>query len=102
MKWIEKILEIKPYLIKAKWNDGIIRFINLEEFLKLKSINPDSSYAQLLNSDIFIEAKCDGTSLYWENLIKYKDYDGSEKNGNLDISPEILFELSFIEMKKVI
>ncbi|MBM2813648.1 MAG: hypothetical protein HW421_410 [Ignavibacteria bacterium] len=102
MKWIEKILEVKPYTIKTLWNDGSVRLINLEEFIKKKSLNPNSSFKKLKNSDVFIKVKCDGTSLYWENLIKYKDLDGGEKDGNLDISPELLFELSYTQLKQVI
>jgi hypothetical protein len=49
---------------------------------------------------VFKEVKCDGTSLYWENLIKFKDYEGTIKDGNLDISPELLFELSYLEYEK--
>jgi hypothetical protein len=102
MKWIEKILDIKPYIVKTLWNDDTIRLINLEEFLENKSKKTESSYNKLLDKDVFKEVKCDGTSLYWENLIKYIDYDGTEKDGNLDISPELLFELSYLELKQAI
>ncbi len=59
-----------------------------------KSINPENSYAQLLDKDRFILAKCDGTTIYWEDGIKYQDYDGKIKDGPLDIAPEVLLELS--------
>jgi hypothetical protein len=48
----------------------------------------------LKNKKRFSEAKCDGTTLYWENGIKMKDIDGKEKPGPLDIDPEVLFEMS--------
>ena len=44
MKWIEKILEVKPYIVKTLGNDGNIRLINLEEFLENKSKKTESSY----------------------------------------------------------
>lgn len=97
MKWIVKILDIKPYSIKTLWNDGVERTVHLEEFIKNNSANPNSSYSKLLDKQIFCKAQCDGTTLCWENMITYTDLDGSQKLGALDIAPELLFELSFEE-----
>lgn len=100
MKWIVKIIELENYNIKTLWNDNIIRDIDLFDFIKSKTDNQNSSYLPLLDYGIFSKVKCDGTTLYWENLIDYKDYDGTIKKGNLDISPELLFDIS-VPMKKL-
>lgn len=102
MKWIEKIIEVKPFSVKVQWNDGIIRNIDFTNYLKNKSQDTESSYNQLLDYQIFSSVKCDGTTLFWENLIQFTDIDGVLKSGNLDISPELLFELAFQEYKQVI
>ena len=94
MKWIVEILKKEPYKITCKWNDNTITAIDLFEFIAEKSKNPDNSYAQLMNKERFLEVKCDGTTLYWENGIKYKDIDGTFKPGPLDIAPELLHEFS--------
>lgn len=102
MKWIKEIIEIKNYSIKVLWNDDIIRIIDLYDFLKSKTTNPMSSYSHLLDYDIFQNVKCDGTTLYWENLIDFTNLDGSIEKGNLDISPELLYEIANSNYKKAI
>jgi hypothetical protein len=95
MKWIVKILDIEPYTLTCLWNDNEIRTIDLTSFLKEKARNQENSYYQLKDKRRFSQAKCDGTTIYWENGIKMRDYDGIEKSGPLDIDPEILFEMSY-------
>ncbi len=104
MKRIIKVIEVENYSVKTLWNDGNIRDIELLDFILKKSKNPDSSYSQLINKSIFETVKCDGTTLSWDNLIDYVDLDGSIKKGELDISPELLFELteSYISEKSLI
>lgn len=94
MKWITKITDVKPFKITCLWNDGEIRMIDLEEFINKKGSNPGSSYFQLKDKKKFMEVKCDGTTIYWENGIKMTDYDGKEKPGPLDIDPDVLYEIS--------
>ncbi|MBX3042744.1 MAG: DUF2442 domain-containing protein [Ignavibacteriae bacterium] len=94
MKWIEKVLEIKPFEIKTLWNDGNIRNIDFQPFLESKGKKVNSSYHQLLNKDVFVKAQCDGTTIFWQDLIEYKNLDGRICKGNLDISPEVLYELA--------
>lgn len=102
MKWIEKIIDVDHYTVKTLWNDGVLRLINLKDFIVDKSQNPNSSYAKLKDLAVFKTVKCDGNSLYWENLITAKDINGKEFNAQLDISPEFLFELASEEFKQVI
>ena len=94
MKWIIKVLDVKNYTVKTLWNDGQIRTIDLMDFLLQQSKKTESSYSQLLDTTVFNAVKCDGTTLYWDNLIEYTDYDGSIKKGSLDIAPEFLYELT--------
>ena len=94
MKWIVEILKKEPFTITCRWNDNTIAAIDLNEFIHEKSKNPENSYAQLRNEERFLQVKCDGTTLYWENGIVFKDLDGSLKPGPLDIAPEILYEFT--------
>jgi len=94
MKWIIKIIDIESYTITCLWNDNEIRDIDLTKFLHEKAQNPGNSYYQLKDKNRFSQAKCDGTTIYWENGLKMRDYDGIEKLGPLDIDPDILFEMS--------
>jgi len=94
MKWIEKISNVSPYSVTCVWNDGVSRVVNLEEFLIKKAVNPENSYAQLLDKKRFVEVKCDGSTLYWESGLEFEDYDGAMKRTPLDIAPEILYELT--------
>ena len=94
MNWILKIISAEPYRVTCLWDDNIIRVIDLEPFLRIKSINPGDSYTQLLNKTRFCEVKSDGTTLYWENGITMQDIDGIIKPAPLDIDPEVLFEMT--------
>lgn len=99
MKWIEEIINVEDYKIQVLWNDKVLRTIDLTDFLNSKTKNSNSSYTPLLENSIFQSVKCDGTTLYWENLIEYKDIDGSIHKGNLDISPELLYEIAVSNIK---
>ncbi|NCO56357.1 MAG: hypothetical protein COZ21_14165 [Bacteroidetes bacterium CG_4_10_14_3_um_filter_31_20] len=94
MKWIVEIINKEPYKITCKWNDNHINTVDLYSFILEKSKNVDNSYSQLINKDRFLQVKCDGSTLYWENGIKYQDIDGTLKPGPLDIAPELLYEMS--------
>jgi hypothetical protein len=94
MKLIIEILNKEPYKITCRWNDNNITTIDLYEFILGKSKNPNNSYSQLLSKERFLQVKCDGTTLYWENGIKYTDVDGTIKPGPLDIAPELLYDFS--------
>jgi len=94
MKWIIKILENQPYQISCLWNDGIVRTVDLGDFLKTAGKDPNNSYSKLLRKDRFSEVKCDGSTLYWENGIIMKDLDGKEYPAALDIDPDVLFEMT--------
>ncbi len=94
MKWIVEILNKEPYKITCRWNDRTISTIDLHEFILEKSKNRDNSYSQLLNKERFMQVKCDGVTLYWENGIKCRDTDGTIMPGPLDIAPELLYEFS--------
>ncbi len=71
-----------------------IRRIDLADFIQSNSKNKTNSYDQLNNKDRFAQVKFNGTTLYWENGITMRDYDGSEKPGPLDIDPEYLYGIS--------
>ena len=101
MNWIVKILDIKPYTVTCLWNDGEVRNVDFAGFIKRKSLSPENSYTQIKNKNRFSEVKCDGTTLYWENGIVMKDYDGSDVPGPLDVDPEVLFEMSVLVEEKI-
>jgi hypothetical protein len=101
MRWIIKILEIEPFTITCLWNNQEVRVIDLTQFISIKSLSTKNSYFQLKDKKRFSEAKCDGTTIYWENGIKIKDINGKEIPGPLDIDPEILFEMSVSIEEKI-
>lgn len=94
MKWITKIINVKPYKITCIWNNGEIRVIDMEEFINKKGLNPKSSFFQLKDKKRFLEVKSDGTTIYWEKGIKMTDHAGKIMSGPLDIDPEVLYEMS--------
>lgn len=101
MKRILKIIDVEPYSITCLWNNKEIRTVDLKQFIEDKGKNPKNSYFQLLDRNRFYQVKCDGTTIYWENGIKMKDYDGTEKLGPLDIDPDFLYEMSYKDSVKI-
>ncbi len=101
MKWILKIMDVDPYTITCLWNNNEIRTIDLKKLIDEKGSSPHSSYYQLLDKERFYQVKCDGTTIYWENGIKMKEIDGTEKLGPLDIDPDFLYEISYKDLKKI-
>ena len=101
MHWITKIIRKEPYKVTCRWNDQIIRTIDLEPFLLNKAVNSYNSYAQLLDNDRFLEVKCDGTTLYWEDGIMMTDLNGRQQPAPLDIDPEVLFEMTIQSSNKI-
>lgn len=95
MKWIIKIIHIEPYKITCLWNDNQIRTVDLYQFINEKSRNSESSYGKLRDQSLFIQAKCDGSTIYWDNQIKMVDYNEIERLGPLDIDPDFLYGLSY-------
>jgi hypothetical protein len=97
MKWIVKILNVEPYSVTCLWNNNEIRIVDLDGFINEKAKNPNNSYYQLKDKNRFLQVKCDGAALYWDNGVKMIDYDGKEKLGPLDIDPHLLYDLSHVE-----
>jgi hypothetical protein len=94
MNWIIKIISKEPFKVTCRWNDQIIRTIDLEAFLRRKSTKPFNSYSQLLDKERFLEVKCDGTTLYWDKGIIMTDVNGRQQPAPLDIDPDVLFNMT--------
>jgi Protein of unknown function (DUF2442) len=90
MHKILEILSIKPYQIKAKFNNGEIRTIN---FLPLVE-----RFTALKDPIIFAKAKIDDyPTISWDGLAKIQELDGTISPCALDFSPETLYDLSVLE-----
>ena len=83
---IEKILDIKPYTIVCKFNNGIEKKINVTPLIQLHSHL--EGIEKLKDELIFNSAKIGiFGELYWENIITGDD----NTLWNYDISPEFIF-----------
>nr|WP_295925801.1 hypothetical protein [uncultured Dyadobacter sp.] len=89
---IRKILAIEPFVIKAVWTDGQIRVIDFQKFLAEYAGNDSSLFGKVLQADVFMQAKTDGRTVYWDNIAQMEDYDGSLIPAPLDFCPDVLFE----------
>jgi Protein of unknown function (DUF2442) len=87
---IRKIIAVKPYQVCCLWNTGEEKWIDFELFLRKQP--RESSFALLLDPAVFCAVRCDGRTLYWENLVPYQDLDQETKPGILDICPDVLYE----------
>jgi hypothetical protein len=87
---ITRIVDIKAYLIKAKFNTGEIRTIN---FLPLIE-----KFTVLKNPAVFAKAEIDDyPTISWDNLGRMQELDGTVVDCPLDFSPETLYQLSTLQ-----
>lgn len=88
---INKIISVNPYKIVADFNNGERREI---DFYSLITEFEKGTTAQLKDTELFLKVKCNGTTIYWENLLTCIDYDGTRKPCELDFDPYVLYTLS--------
>ena len=84
---VTKIIEIKPFFIRAIFDGNEERIINFQPLIKNVPI--------LKKESIFRQATLDDyPTIKWDNLGKIKELDGSISSCPLDFSPNTLYELS--------
>ena len=87
MYTITQIIDVKPYVIVAKFNTGEVRLI---DFLPLVT-----KFTSLKDPNVFLKATIDDyPTISWEGLATIRELDGTIKSYALDFSPETLYELS--------
>jgi hypothetical protein len=91
---VKEILSVEPFVIKALWTDDKIRIIDFQKFLAEYIGDDDSLFGKILRADVFLLAKTDGRTIYWDNITQMEDYDGSLISAPLDFCPDVLFEQS--------
>jgi hypothetical protein len=91
---VKKIIAIDGLVITVLWSDGIMRTVDFRNFLAEYFQKPDSIYYQLIKPETLREAKANGKTIFWDNLVKVIDYDGNFISAPLDFDPDVLFERS--------
>ena len=87
MKFINQILEIKPFEIIVLFNNNEKRKINFAPMLE--------NFPSLKDEKIFSTVTLDDyPTLKWDGLATIEDYDGIRKPAPLDFCPDTLFEMS--------
>ncbi len=91
---VKEILSAEPFVITSLWTDGKVRVTDFGKFLAEYRGNGKSPFAKLLQPDIFIQAKTDGRTIFWEDMTEMEDYDGKLILAPLDFCPDVLFQNS--------
>ncbi len=88
---ITQIIDVQPFSIKCKWTNGEIRLVDFLSFQK--NIGGGKVFEKIMQPEIFKQVKLDEIShtLYWADMLPYRDYDGSTKIGALDFCPDVLY-----------
>jgi hypothetical protein len=96
MKFIEKLLAVRPYRLTLQFNTGEIRVADLEPTLRAKGTSAQSAYAQLFEPATFARARLDAESrtVCWDGLAREITAGGTEKDAPLDLCPDVLYEIS--------
>ena len=91
---ITEILSVEPFVIKSLWTDGQVRVTDFGKLLAEYKGNSKSVFGKILQPEIFIQAKTDGRTVFWDNLTEMEDYDGNLIPAPLDFCPDVLFQNS--------
>lgn len=88
---VKEILSVEPFVIRSLWTDDQIRFTDFRQLLAEYAGNEESVFDKILHADVFMQAKTDGRTIYWENMTEMVDYDGTLIPSPLDFCPDVLF-----------
>jgi len=93
---IQKIISVQPYSVVCEWTNGEIRSIDLEKKLKEWATPDHSIYKNLLDENTFMSVDLDTESktLKWQGLLRVKNTSGNIIKADLDLDPEVLYEIS--------
>ena len=96
MKFVDKLLGVRPYRLTLQFNTGEVRAVDLEAMLRAKAASPQSAYRRLLDPATFSRARLDAEArtVCWDGLAREIDPDGVEQPAPLDLCPDFLYELS--------
>jgi len=98
---VKKILSIEPYTMDVLWSDDKVRAMNFENFLSDYFTKENSLYFKILNQEIFVQAKTDGRTIYWENIASMLDENGKSIPAPLDFCPNVLFRQSYLKEETI-
>ena len=89
---VEKIISIKPYQLTCKFNDGVIKTIDVEKLLiAQKHLN---GIDKLFQEDIFMKVHVGNFGeIVWDGIINTFHND-KILNWDYDISPEFAYSIS--------
>lgn len=73
MYHIKQILEVHPFKIKLRFNNGEDLTVDLEKRLKSKTQTEESIYKKLLDPEYFSTVKLNSEmeSIYWDNGVDF-------------------------------
>ena len=82
MHFVKEIEKVEPFRLYLKFEDGVVRIVNLEEKLSQWAKGEKSIYSALLQPAYFVQVKFNEEleTIYWDNGV--------------DFCPEMLFEWS--------
>jgi hypothetical protein len=92
---IVELLGCKDFTVLTRWSTNEIRGIDL---IKLTSNYPKDIRDKILSKEILITLSFNKESktIFFPNLLPYKDENGNSALGELDFCPDVLFRNSFI------
>jgi hypothetical protein len=96
MKFVEKLLAVRPYRLTLRFNTGEVRVVDLETTLRAKALSPQSAYSRLLDPATFSLARLDPESrtVCGDGLAREATADGTERAAPLDFCPDSLYGMS--------
>jgi hypothetical protein len=92
---IVELLNSNNFQITTRWSTNEIRCI---DFVRLLSDYPQTLKDKILTEEIFstISLNKESKTIYFPNLVPYKDENGNNAFCELDFCPDVLFASSFL------
>ena len=91
-----EIIEIQPFFLTFKFNNGEVKKLFVEPILKNESNQLIAE--KILKADFFKQVKIgDLGQIYWQNAAFMKDENGNTISCEYDMSPEFIYHNSVKE-----
>ena len=93
---ISEIIDVVPFQMKLRFDSNEVRQVDFRKIFEDAKKYPQSVFNKLKDPAVFLNVKFNEEFkiIYWENLTTYRDLDGKQKAGPLEVSPEYLYEMS--------
>jgi hypothetical protein len=90
---VKEIIKVDGYNVTCLFSDGKVLVIDFLSWI-LPRVKDDNIYSKLLDKEVFNTIGCNGITIYWPDLAKVTQLDGTIEPCEFDLDPIMLYEFA--------